>query len=607
MPYKIVYKYGNIRFNKKPDSFDLSVLQRVDETSIPSSFPIIQIPDMQMMRVGRMKVSKVSHLHHFYMKRPLICLATLWEKAANHPEARTRHALLFFVEQAVWGMSILARYTPTHFSQVNQYLSGVFYMASHIVDVSPEYILGGKLTRLSKVFNSINNDRNFSLISNQDTGSINIQNNSLDYVFIDPPFGENIYYSDLNILIESLHGVTTNTKKEAIVDKVKLKDFDAYRLMMVDSFRTAYKALKPGRWVTVEFSNSSASIWNLIQTSLSEAGFVISNVSALDKKQRSFQSLISPTAVKQDLVISAYKPNGGFEDRFVNESNEEGVWDFVRTHLGYLPIIKLDGDELIRVPERDPRILFDQVVAYFVRNMRDVPVSSREFQKGLQERFSERDGMVFLSEQVAQYDKVRMTSTQLRQLTIFVDDEASAIEWLRQLLNDKPQSRQDIHPKFTQTLSSLRKGEQVIELDILLEQNFLKYDGQGDVPPQINNYLTKNWHELRDVERNSHELQKKAKERWYVPNPDREEDLQKLRERSLLKQFEEYKKFTGKKIKLLRLEAIRAGFKKAWQDKDYATIIQVAEKIPEILLQEDQKLLMWYDQAQTRYSDSNLF
>ena len=72
-------------------------------------------------------------------------------------------------------------------------------------------------------------------------------------------------------------------------------------------------------------------------------------------------------------------------------------------------------------------------------------------------------------------------------------------------------------------------------------------------------------------------------------------------------QFEEYKSFIGKKIKLVRLEAVRAGFKKAWQDREYATIIQVAEKIPEDLLQEDQKLLMWYDQAQTRYSDSNLF
>ena len=42
------------------------------------------------------------------------------------------------------------------------------------------------------------------------------------------------------------------------------------------------------------------------------------------------------------------------------------------------------------------------------------------------------------------------------------------------------------------------------------------------------------------------------------------------------------------------------GFKKCWQDRDYATIVTVADKIPNNVLEEDPKLLMWYDQAVTR-------
>jgi hypothetical protein len=48
------------------------------------------------------------------------------------------------------------------------------------------------------------------------------------------------------------------------------------------------------------------------------------------------------------------------------------------------------------------------------------------------------------------------------------------------------------------------------------------------------------------------------------------------------------------------LEAVRTGFKKAWHERDYGTILAVADKIPEDVLQEDPKLLMWFDQAQTR-------
>jgi len=79
------------------------------------------------------------------------------------------------------------------------------------------------------------------------------------------------------------------------------------------------------------------------------------------------------------------------------------------------------------------------------------------------------------------------------------------------------------------------------------------------------------------------------------PIPIKRVTWRKLRERSLLKEFEEYRNSTQRRLKVFRLEAVRAGFKKAWQERDYATIIAVARKIPEDVLQEDPKLLMWYD------------
>jgi hypothetical protein len=76
--------------------------------------------------------------------------------------------------------------------------------------------------------------------------------------------------------------------------------------------------------------------------------------------------------------------------------------------------------------------------------------------------------------------------------------------------------------------------------------------------------------------------------------------LEKKREKALLKEFETYKAFPGRKIKESRLEVLRAGFRFAWANKDYKTIMSVANKLPEETLQEDEKLLLWYDQAMTR-------
>ena len=83
----------------------------------------------------------------------------------------------------------------------------------------------------------------------------------------------------------------------------------------------------------MNFSLFSLKVWNGIQTALQRAGFIIANVAGLDKKQGSFKAVTTPTAVKQDLVISCYKPTSEFESRFKTQHGEVAIWDFVSQHL----------------------------------------------------------------------------------------------------------------------------------------------------------------------------------------------------------------------------------------------------------------------------------
>lgn len=408
-------------------------------------------------------------------------------------------------------------------------------------------------------------------------------------------------YSDMSFLRESWLKLRTNIEEEAIENNIQGKELLDYKVLMQLCFSEAFRVLRPGRWMTVEFSNTKASVWNVLQTSLQESGFVVASVAGLDKTRGGFHAMIGPTAVKQDLVISAYKPNGGFEERFQKEAQtEEGVWEFVRTHLKYLPVTKRQGVLLLMVPERDPRILFDQMIAFYVRKGYPVPISSQEFQSGLAHRFIERDGMYFLPDQVAEYDRKRlMAGGRHETVEMFVSDEASSIQWLRQLIKEKPQTFSDINPQFMQQLGGWSKNEAQLDLRELLNQNFLCYDEKSDVPSQIHGHLSTWYKELRNLPKDDPTLVAKARDRWYVPDPNKAGDLEKLREKALLKEFEEYKD-VKKKLKVFRLEAVRAGFKRAWQERNYAVIVAVADKIPNNVLEEDPKLLMWYDQAVTR-------
>jgi len=96
-------------------------------------------------------------------------------------------------------------------------------------------------------------------------------------------------------------------------------------------------------------------------------------------------------------------------------------------------------------------------------------------------------------------DKKRLTVKEVLQLEFFVTDETSAIQWLKQQLTKKPQTFQELHPQFLKEIGGWQKYEKPLELSELLEENFLRYTGTGEVPSQIHSYLSTNFKELRNL------------------------------------------------------------------------------------------------------------
>ena len=124
--------------------------------------------------------------------------------------------------------------------------------------------------------------------------------------------------------------------------------------------------------------------------------------------------------------------------------------------------------------------------------------------------------MYFLPDQIAEYEKKRMTVKAIMTLSFLVMDEASAIQWLKQQLTKKPQTFQELHPQFIKELGGWQKHEKPMELSEMLEQNFLRYDGQDDVPSQIHSYLSSNFKELRNLPKSDPVLRAKGKDRKSV-------------------------------------------------------------------------------------------
>jgi len=559
VPVMINYSVGRKRFEKTPDEEDLKLLQKIEEMDIPYWYPTDRMPEGDESR--RNDIAGITHVHHFYTKRNLWVLSAIYDRIESHDLSFLK---LLFTSQLI-NVSKLNRYRMNVSFPYNP-LSGTLYISSMISEANIFTAYSNRMKRFIKIKMPRLKDFTITTQSASDFG--HVPQNSIDYIFTDPPFGANLMYSELNFLWEAWLKVFTNNESEAIINKTQGKGLVEYQRIMERCFKEMHQILKPGRWMTVEFHNSKNSVWNAIQEAIMRAGFVVANVRSLDKQQGSFKQVTTTMAVKQDLIISAYKPKDRFVQDFVRQAGtEEGVWNFVRQHLERLPVTLESGGRLDVIPERQNYLLYDSMVAYHIQRGATVPMGAADFYQGLKQRFPERDGMYFLPDQVSKYEQKRMELELNEQLSFLILDEKTAIQWLRQELSKGPKTYQDIQPKFLQELKQLRH-ENMPELGDLLQESFLQ-DEKG---------------------------------RWYVPDTSKQSDLEKLRERRLLKDFEEYKTGRGK-LRYFRTEAVRAGFKDCWSKKDYNTIVKIGERLPESVLQEDTTLLMYYDNALTRLGD----
>lgn len=559
VPVLIVYTADGERFEKKPDEYDFELLERINKTPFDSQYPLAELPEGVNTEQPK-KSHNIKYVHQFYTKRNLMVISYLRECLKKKHLAFEYTAML---PRASKQLRFLAsNYFNGGGGWVGTALSGTLYIPSFSMETNILLVFKNRITRsLSMSYAKKGN----VFVSNQSTTNLcNIPNNSIDYIFTDPPFGANLNYSELSYIWETWLKIYTNNKCEAIMNDVQGKALLEYQGLMEQCFKEYNRVLKPNRWITIEFHNSKNAVWNAIQTAIVNAGFVIADVRTLDKKQGSFKQVTSSSAVKQDLIISAYKPSMKISSNTIKDENNY-IWNFITEHLQMLPVVNYKNGKIEINSERQAYLLFDRMVAYSLVNGITISLDASDFYKLLKEHFIERDNMYFLPSQINEYENARITSEVERiQMALFVTNEKTAIAWLYNELSI-PKTYAEIQPSFMQEVRKIDKHEIIPELSVLLEENFLKNDD----------------------------------DKWYIPDRTKEADIAKLREKNLLKDFETYQASRGK-IRNFRIEAVRAGFSKLWKEANYKAIVAMAERLPEESIQEDDKLLMYYDLSLSR-------
>ena len=186
-----------------------------------------------------------------------------------------------------------------------------------------------------------------------------LPDNSIDFIFTDPPFGANINYSEMNFLWESWLGSFTDATCEAIINKFQGKDLKAYQTLMTDSLKEAYRVLRTDHWMVLIFMNSSEKVWKALSEAILDAGFSIQASNIFDKQHGTFKQFVSENTAGADLMIHCKKMESLSRPHI--EKAVASVPDFLLKELDHLPLVPFV--HVKRAPEVDYRTLYSRYIS----------------------------------------------------------------------------------------------------------------------------------------------------------------------------------------------------------------------------------------------------
>jgi DNA modification methylase len=286
-----------------PDEFDRALIKELEdgppeELWYPKDRFQDGINTRQPIAAGITSIDKA------YTPRALYAMALLWKIASAWPVDEVRNKLLFTITSLYQRVTVFSEFRFWGGSGNTANYNVPAIMNEQNVFTTFER----KANTIGWYFREAASRVREIEVSTQSACCLSqIPNESIDYIFTDPPFGANINYSEMNFLWESWLRAKTDTREEAIVNKVQGKDYDDYQRILCRAFGEMRRVLKNDSWLTVVFHNSSEKAWHAIQTSLDEAGFSIEGTQTFDKQHGTFKMFVSDNAVGYDLVLHCRK------------------------------------------------------------------------------------------------------------------------------------------------------------------------------------------------------------------------------------------------------------------------------------------------------------
>ena len=310
-PIKIWYTCTNCsgakkpkKLRKMPDAEDLLLLDKIHASEIPAWYPRREIPPGIVFNQARRGATEFADL---FTKRNLMALALLRDEITKLPEGteQERVAKDLFLFSFTSMVHLCSRMTPirpsrpySSFWATNSYWLPRFFMESNVWEkfesaiIGPQGLIAAKRDANAKVPPSTTIVSSFddlarspapcAFIVTSDATRIDeiIPENSIDYIFTDPPYAGSIPYLELSTLWALWLNLDDQMPfdDEILVDPGRGKDLEQYKQKLKVFYEKAFLVLKENKYCTFTYHNLDIKVRKAILGAAIEAGFTLDSI-----------------------------------------------------------------------------------------------------------------------------------------------------------------------------------------------------------------------------------------------------------------------------------------------------------------------------------------
>ena len=312
----------------------------------------------KLIENSRISAKKNMTVANLFTKRTLSCHSKLLELINKHSTGEENNLLKLAFTANLANCSklvppIKSRGEMSQGAWMTGFYIGDTYIENNVLDYFENRlnkIIKGKIDYIN-LAKKINTNITYNITQN-DAKKLEIESESIDYVFTDPPYGDAVPYFEQSIIWNSWLNLKPNYLDEIVISdsKIRGKNVGQFEKDIYDAFSEIRRVLKMGGFFSLTYHSLSGKEWKAITNACIKCGFELVEFDWLTQKTFTPRQINRSKSIKGDVLVTFQKsPNrkslelsdSQLTDLFITEISSWLLVENIDTNEIFLRVMKI--------------------------------------------------------------------------------------------------------------------------------------------------------------------------------------------------------------------------------------------------------------------------